>query len=103
MPEHAVIIHISLNGRGSTGRKARAEIWALEGQLEAALPPECGEFDGDEFGAEEVVLYLYGPDADALFSTIENLLRASSLRPMHAVLRYGEASDALAVERRVDL
>ncbi|MGX6600790.1 hypothetical protein ACWKSP_01435 [Micromonosporaceae bacterium Da 78-11] len=62
-----------------------------------------GELDGNEFGGGEVVLYTYGPDASRLFSAMEADLRAFSARPAHAVLRYGEASDPVAIEQRIDL
>lgn len=38
-----------------------------------------GEFDGNEIGPTESVLYMYGPDADALFSGIEATLSAYPL------------------------
>ena len=50
-----------------------------------------------------MVLYAYGLDASRLFSAVEAELRAFSARPAHAVLRNGEASDPLAIERRIDL
>ncbi|HXB74143.1 MAG TPA: hypothetical protein VNY05_38245 [Candidatus Acidoferrales bacterium] len=38
-----------------------------------------GEFDGNEVGPTETILYLYGPDANALFKGIEPALRANPL------------------------
>jgi hypothetical protein len=50
-----------------------------------------GEFDGNEIGPTETTLFLYGPDADALFSVIQETLRQSTLsRGARVILRYGE-------------
>jgi hypothetical protein len=77
---------------------------ALEERVTTAVRSAgVGELDGDEFGAGEVVLYAYGPDAGRLFAVMEADLLAFSARPAHAVLRYGEASDPAAIEQRIDL
>jgi hypothetical protein len=62
-----------------------------------------GEFDGNEFGGGEAVLYAYGPDADALFAVMEAALRGLPFRPAHVILRYGSAADPTAAQVRVDL
>ena len=50
----------------------------------------CGEFDGHESGPEETTLYLYGPDAEALFAAIEGTLRAYPLcQTARVEIRYG--------------
>ena len=61
-----------------------------------------GEFDGNEFGGGEAVLYAYDPNADALFRAMEPPLRAFPARPAFAILRYGKAADPTAQERRID-
>ena len=76
---------------------------ALEERLTAIKSAGVGELDGNEFGAGEVTLYAYGPDASRLFAVIEADLRAFSARPAHAVLRYREASDPTSIEQRIDL
>ena len=49
-----------------------------------------GEFDGNEVGGGELVLFLYGPDAEALFKFIEPTLRAEEFcRGARAVIRWG--------------
>ncbi|BCJ49979.1 hypothetical protein Asp14428_14540 [Actinoplanes sp. NBRC 14428] len=104
MSEHAVIVHLSLGGDDFGAEAARDAVRALEREIEAVLnASDLGELDGDEFGGGEAVLYLYGADADSLFGSIEPLLLQSSLRPAHAILRYGEASDAAARERRMEI
>jgi len=103
-PEHAVLITYALSGDGFGAEGEREAIYALEYRLvEAIEAADAGEFDGNEFGGGKVVLYAYGPDASRLFTAMEPQLRAFPARPAHAVLRFGEADDPAAVERRVDL
>jgi len=102
--EHAVIAHFALSEDEFGTNAERETILALEDRLiEAIADVNAGEFDGDEFGAGEVVLYAYGPDADQLFNAMEPQLRAFTARPAFCILRYGEASDPAALERRIDL
>jgi hypothetical protein len=103
--EHAVIVHIPLTG-GTFGSAAeRQSIARLERDLEAAIDQaEAGELDGDEFGEGECVLFMYGPDADRLFGSVEPLLRRDSLGARgYAIKRYGEAADPEAREEIVRL
>lgn len=50
-----------------------------------------------------MVLFAYGPDADALFAVMAPVLRDLPFRPGNVVLRYGSASDPSAAERLVEL
>lgn len=87
---------------GSVG--AREVVRALEREIRAIVDGSgLGEFDGDEFGGGEAVLYLYGPDADRLYVAVEPALRAVSLRPVQVILRYGDAGDPAALERRLEI
>jgi hypothetical protein len=104
MAQHAVLVHLKLGG-GEFGTGDEVEsIHDLSDQLlEAIEEREVGEFDGDEFGDGRCMLFMYGPDADALFAVVEPILRASPLsRGGHAIKRYGEAGDENAREVRVD-
>jgi len=52
------------------------DVATLEDRLEDAISREAaGEFDGNEFGPGEVVLLMYGPDAERLFKVVESVLR----------------------------
>lgn len=102
--EHALIVHFSLSDDGFGRPEEREAFFALEDALIAAFEAAgVGEFDGNEFGPGEAVIYAYGSDADALFETMEPHLRAFDARPAFCVLRYGQASDANGRERRVAL
>lgn len=102
--DHAVIVHYALTGDGFGAVEEREAVFALEDRLIAIIDEQgFGEFDGNEFGDGEAVLYCYGPDAGRLFAGIERELRAFPARPAHAVLRYGAVDDDLARVERIDL
>ena len=63
----------------------------IEDPLIAAIDAAgVGEFDGNELGAEGAVLYMYGPDAEALFEVVEPVLRQMELPAgSYLVKRFG--------------
>jgi|SRR5688572_13333357 hypothetical protein len=69
----------------------------LEQNLSAAIgSSETGEYDGNEIGDGEVILYMYGPDADALLRAIEPILLGSALaRGATVIRRYGPPEDGV--------
>ncbi|MEU8121281.1 hypothetical protein AB0C21_21445 [Spirillospora sp. NPDC049024] len=92
--EHAVFVNFVLTGDGFGEEAERDAVYELEDRLEAALAAAgSGELDGHEFGAGNAQIYLYGPDADALFRSVEPLLRTAGLPPTDAVLRFGSVED----------
>jgi hypothetical protein len=102
--EHAVIARYRLADGGLGQHSERMAVFEAQRLLvEAIERAGVGEFDGNEFGGGEVVIYAYGPDADALFAVMAPVLHNLPFRPAHVVLRHGAASDASAVPRRVDL
>jgi hypothetical protein len=103
MSEHAVIVHLPLSNSDFGAPQEQEALFALQDELATVIEnTRSGEFDGDEFGEGECVVYTYGPDADVLFAAIEPVLKASSLaRGGYAIKRYGEAADPAAREVRV--
>ena len=87
MNEQAVIVHFEY------AADSLAPLFELEERLEAAITAAgVGEFDGNEIAVDGSAgsLYMYGPDADALYSVVRPLLNASvCLRNAQARLRYG--------------
>ncbi|GIJ79078.1 hypothetical protein SAMN05443287_101532 [Micromonospora phaseoli] len=80
-PEHAVIVCYPLTGGGFGEEQERQAIYDLASRLADAVgAADAGDFDGQEFGGGEAVLYAYGPDATRLFAAMEPQLRAFSLR-----------------------
>lgn len=105
--EHAVIVHLKLDDDGFGSGEKRESINDLQDELADAIDEaEADEYDGDEFGEGEGegVLFMYGPDADVLFGSIEQILKKSShAKGGFAIKRYGEASDQKAREVKVRL
>lgn len=90
-PEQQAVI-VRLNGTDLPQEIYDANDTAtLEDQLISALEGNgIGEFDGDEFGATTTTLYLYGLDAEKLFSHIEQILRNNPLcQQAEIVIRRG--------------
>ncbi|MEV8351077.1 hypothetical protein ACFVTT_25580 [Streptomyces niveus] len=84
--EHAVIAHYRLADDG-LGEPSQWEIVRQAQSLltEAIEQADVGEFDGNEYGGGEVVLYAYGPDAEALFAVMAPILNDLQFRPAHVV------------------
>src|SRR5262245_17481536 len=87
--EHAVLVHFAFDGTDLP------PVFAIEDGIERALAGRgVGELDGNEVGGGTCVLFLYGPDADALLAAIEPVLRADPLTTSARVVRrYGPADD----------
>jgi hypothetical protein len=104
-PEHAVLIYIKLSDDKMGNEKERKDCQALEERMETSIKTkQAGEFDGDEWGEGFCRLFMYGPDADALFNAVETDLRAAPLLAgSYAIKRYGPAGDTKARETRIVL
>ena len=89
MSEHCVFVNFPFQGTDLS------PIFELEDQLISAIEKSAaGEFDGNEVGESETVLYMYGPDADALYAAVSPILRNSPLaRGGTIVRRYGPSGD----------
>ena len=100
----AVITHLPLSDDAHGTAEEREAVFALEDGLAEAAAALGGEHDGNEFGGGEVVLYTYGPDADALFEAVGRCLADFPIRPgAFAVKPYGRADDPDSREARVSL
>jgi hypothetical protein len=103
--EQAVIVHIPLTDVPFGSERERQVLSALGDELDRVIKNKSvGEFDGDEYGGGECRLYMYGPDADALFAIVQPvLLSASITKGGFAIKRYGKGQDAKAKEVVVSL
>ena len=94
--EQAVLVHLG----GANLSKEIYENYDLETLedrlIEVIESQSLGEFDGNEFGPEGVVLYMYAPNAEKLFVGIESVLLANPLCQNARVIirRGGPGSDA---------
>ena len=74
--------------------------------LERLDGKDVGELDGHEICVDgsDGVLFLYGPDADALYEAIEPVLRASKVtQGGHATLRYGAYNTPNVHEKYIEI
>jgi hypothetical protein len=86
--EQAVIVHLKLpDSEPSIDR-----FFELEVAVEKAIGgSRAGEYDGNEIGGGEFVMFCYGPKADAIYAAIEPVLRASKLSAgALVIIRYGK-------------
>jgi hypothetical protein len=99
--EEAVIVHFDY------GQKDWSRFFEFEKSLEEVIAKAAvGEYDGNELATDrsDGSMYMYGPDADALFAIVEpRLLSASFLRNVVVTLRYGAVTDPTAREKTVRL
>ena len=73
-------IHIDLSNRQLGTSKERTELQHFADRLESAIVAAgAGEYDGDEMGGGECVLFFSGPDAEAIFSALHPLMRHNPL------------------------
>ena len=95
-------MHIALPSPDLGSSAERSAVHGLRNRIDAIVRATgAGAVDGDAFGDGEAVLYVYGPDAERLFASMSGELRKFPMRPMRAVLVYGD--DQPAIERHVDL
>lgn len=97
--EHAVIVHFRLSDEFGSAEEHEA-VTVLEDRLTDLIEQaDVGEFDGNEFGEGECVLFMYGPDADRLYLAIEPALKSTPVSSQgYAIKRYGGAEDPGAAE-----
>ena len=100
-----MLVHLALAGGEMGSPDERATIIKLQDEVSAAIDSAgVGEFDGDEWGGNECVLYMYGEDADPLFDAVRPVLMKLPPRSgSYAIKRRGDASDPNAKEERVAL
>jgi len=100
--EHAVLVHLKLSDDEFGDFEERESVFRLEDEIEPRFQSgTVGEYDGHEFAQGFATLYMYGPDADALFEVVAESLRKYGPRPgSYAVKRYGAVG---AREERISL
>jgi hypothetical protein len=99
MEEHAVI------ARFDYAAKNLDPLFSVEKQLEAAINAAgVGEFDGNEIAVDlhDGFMYMYGPDAEALFAVARPILaNAGCLRNTHVTLRFGPPTDGVRERQEI--
>ncbi|MCJ7623010.1 MAG: hypothetical protein MUO76_05875 [Anaerolineaceae bacterium] len=92
-PDHAVLVYFTY------GSIDLSRLFTLEGRLEESInTSDVGVFDGNEIATDgtDGVLYMYGPDADALFDAVRPALEtADFMKGALVKLRYGPPQDGV--------
>jgi len=92
MPEHCVKLYLKLSDTNYGTTAEREKIMEFEDALgDAIAAAHAGEFDGNDFGKGECILYMYGSDADKLFEAIQPVINAHPQLTTggYAIKRYG--------------
>ena len=100
-PEEAVFVYLDGTGLPQDVYDNH-DLATLEDQLIQVIEARgLGTFDGNEFGPDEVVLYMYGPSAEALYAGIREILENYPLcQNGRVVIRSGGPGSA---ERTVEI
>lgn len=91
-PENEEAVLISLDGQGLDDAVYQAyDLSTLEDLLSEQIgPDDIGELDGHEIGPSQTTIYLYGSDAEELFSRVQPVLASYPLcQNSRAVIRRG--------------
>lgn len=102
--ERDLLVVLPLSNRSMGTHEERAQIEVLADELEQAVQAAgVGEYDGDEYGGGECVLFFCGPDEERLLGTLrKHLQRAPLARGAHFV-RLVEAADGEMRRERLRL
>ena len=91
--EHAVIV------RFTYGKDSLENLHALEKVLNTTIDHEAvGEYDGHDIAVDlsDGILYMYGPNADKLFDSVNPILESTDFTKGASVtLRYGPPEDGV--------
>lgn len=89
--DQLVLVKIKLSQEMGTEAEQERFFEVEEKISKAVSQSGKGEFDGNEIGGGYWDLYMYTPDANALFSVVEPVLRVEKLPTgSYAIKRYGK-------------
>lgn len=92
--ERDLLIVLPLSNRMMGTNEERAEISRLADQLEAqVVEAGLGEYDGDEYGGGECILFFCGPDDEALLGFLRPLLQRTRFARGAHFVRLVEGDD----------
>ena len=102
--EQDLLVVLALGNKAMGTAGERAEIEAFADQLEAAITEAgVGEYDGDEFGGGECLLFFCGPDVDRLLAVLQPLLRRSPLCRGGHLVRMVPGGDGVPQRQRLPI
>ncbi len=90
--EQAVILKLKLVSGPMGNEEERKQITELEDQLANAIKQSSsGDFDGDEYGDGFCTIYMYGPSAEHLFTSVQPSLKGfRAASGSYLIKRYGK-------------
>jgi hypothetical protein len=102
--EQDLLVVLRLSNRLMGVHSERQAIEAFADELEQAITEAgVGEYDGDEIGGGECVLFFCGPDIDALLTVLQPLLKRSPLCRGGHLVRMVTAADGSCERQRIPL
>ncbi len=99
-PKEWIAVCLRLEGGEYGNDNEREAIKDFARELDSEIRAhDVGTFDGDEYGNGECSLFMYGPNADTLFATIETLLKHwDRLKGGYVIKRYGSSGASERIE-----
>lgn len=92
--ERDLLVVLPLSNRSMGTHQERTSIEALADELERAVEQAgVGEYDGDEFGGGEGVLFFCGPEEAPLLGVLRQHLQRSPVARGAHIVRLVEAAD----------
>ena len=102
--ERDLLVVLRLSNRQMGTNEERAEIAMLADQLADAVETAgVGEYDGDEFGGGECILFFCGPDEMALLGFLRPLLQRSPYGRGAHFVRLIEVNDGEMQQEKIPL
>jgi hypothetical protein len=102
--EQDLLVVLRLSNRLMGVNSEREAIEAFADELDAAVTEAgVGEYDGDELGGGECILFFCGPDIDALLHVLQPLLKRSPLCRGGHLVRMVAAADGTLERQRLPL
>ena len=103
--EQAVFVYVPLSDDSFGSTDELVAIQRLHIAIDDAVGPLGGEAVGHDLGAGEAVIYVHGPDADALTDAIRVVVTDiyAAKVDAYAIKHYGPEDDSTARRERVAL
>ena len=100
--EQDLLVVLRLSNRQMGTNRERQELEQFADELEAAVEAAgAGEYDGDELGGGECVLFFCGPDVDRLMAVLRPLLQRSPLARGAEFVRLAAGADGELERQRL--
>jgi len=102
--EQDLLVVLRLSNRQMGTAQERMDIEAFADRLDAAIrEAEVGEYDGDEIGGGECILFFCGPDVDAMLRVLQPLLKREPMCRGGHLVRMVEGPDGELQRTRIPL